>query len=267
MMFRPRLTVALAIGLAAACLQAADDAAVLPLARHLAGDRQLPLPFGVGVNVYYQEQDYRLDDIRLDLPPAVDPRMLAELLPQVKVENELREVNLRLDAWVLPFLNVFGIVGYLDGTTDVRIGPPFGTLSIDYDGTVYGAGATAAWSVERLFASLTGLYTDSDLDVTGSSVTTWVAAPKVGYAVPGAAGLEYLGIYVGAMYQDTEEAHTGRITVPQLGSVGFDVKLQQEEAWNYLAGATLGFTERFAVEVEGGFGDRTHGAVQVTYRF
>lgn len=247
---------------------AEPGARLLPLGKSMVGAGELPLPFGLGASFYYQEQDYVLKRLGVSSPFApIDPGLVAAVAPGVEVDNELAEVNLKLDAWVLPFLNVFGLIGYIDGETAVNIGQPFGTLNVDYDGIVYGAGATAVGGIDNVFASLTGVWTETDLDTSGSTISSWVLMPRFGYSLPEFGATQGVQVWVGGMYLNTEEEHKGRVTVATMGPLDYDVRLEQDEDWSYLIGGHVALTERLGIEVEGGFGDRTSGAASVQFRF
>jgi hypothetical protein len=88
-----------------------------------------------------------------------------------------------------------------------------------------------------------------------------VLTPRVGvYNQKGA-------LYVGAMYQDAQEKHKGTIPLPFLGLVPFSVELSQKDDWNWVAGGSWAFRPDWTLEIEGGFGDRTHVDAAVTWRF
>lgn len=226
-----------------------------------AAEPALPRPFGVGITLYGQSQDYDLERLRFNLPGVVVDTNA------ISIDNQLAEQNLKLDYWVLPFLNVFAIAGRLDGQTDVDFSDvvlpvPLSKVSIHYDGEVYGGGITLAIGGERWFGSLTGIYTDTN--VTGdfdSQVTALVVTPKVG--LHGDRG----AFWVGAMYQQAEEEHAGTITLPLVGPVGFDVKLAEEDSVNLLFGMAAGLTEHLHLELEGGTMGRLSGSVGLTWRF
>ena len=55
-------------------------------------------------------------------------------------------------------------------------------FDIDYDGLVYGGGATLVGAIDRLFGSITTVYTETDLDVGDSAIDTIVIKPKGGIA-------------------------------------------------------------------------------------
>ena len=229
---------------------------LFPLGRSWAGDRELPRPFGIGLDLYHQTQDYELRNLRLDLP-MIDLSQVS----RIEIENATSEESFKADVWLLPFLNVFGIIGNVDGKTTVNPGPPLAELRVNYDGLVYGGGATLAVGGERFFGSISGLLTETDLDFAASSVSAWILTPRFGVR---AKSVEF---WVGAMYQEAEEHHRGRITVPFFGDVAYDVELEQKEPWNYLVGAGTDIADHWRLELEAGFGNRKHALLVLGYRF
>ena len=113
----------------------------------------------------------------------------------------------------------------------------------------------------------TTTYTGTDLNVTESSITTWIFSPKAGVRFSSAGPLRHVSIWGGAMAQKVEEHQVGSIDVPGLGTVHFDANLAQSHTWNGLAGASFDIHDHFAVEAEGGFGNRKHFLGSFTYRF
>ena len=236
------------------------DTGLFPLCKSMAGDRELPRPWGVGITLHQQDQDYSLGRLDVDIPVDL------ALAQDVDVENTVGEANLKVDLWLLPFLNVFGLLGRIDGETTVNLTPFFSDLSIEYAGVVYGAGVTCAGGVGRYFGSLTATYTDTSLDASDSSVEAWVVSPKVGMTAH-ARGGHPIVFWVGAMYQEADEEHEGQITVPVFGPVRYDVLLEEKEPWNYLVGLSTAVGEHVSIELEGGVGDRTQLTGSIGWRF
>jgi len=246
-------------------VRAAEEGAsgLFPLGKAMAGGEELPLPFGIAATFHYQEQEYSLSRMTVSLP-GYDLSQATG----IDIDNEIIEGDVKLDLWLLPFLNVFGLVGTLDGETVADLSDfQLGSLTIDYDGIVYGAGITLAGGVDNLFGSFTALYTDTNLDQTDSSVTAWVLSPRIGVTtrVPGLG--RPLALWGGTMYQQTDEEHRGSITAPVLGSFTFDVELEERSAWNFLVGASAELTDHWNLELEVGAGDRSQVTATATCRF
>ena len=127
---------------------------------------ELPRPWGIGIDFYTMDQQYDIDFLRFDLPGISldDPSLLA-------VSNEVQHFDIKLDAWILPFLNVFAVVGHIESKTTIDLsrapvqGLPFPlkTLPVDTDGTVVGLGFTLAYGGDDWFTSVTATRTETDL--------------------------------------------------------------------------------------------------------
>lgn len=234
----------------------------------LLGDREFFDPWGVGVDVFTMEQDYGIKTLEFQLPgvAGIDPEL-------VDVENDLSHVDLKLDAWVTPFLNVFALVGRMEADTYVDLSGvtlpsslPFqlGTLEVNYDGTVYGGGFNLFYGTDRWFAALNNTWTDAS--VSGdfkSSVKSFSSQPRIGLV-----GGSWIG-YIGAMYLDIEETHAGEINlgIPGAPTIPFAVELDTLEEWNYAVGMGYVFSPKAHLSFELGLGDRTHTLFNFTFRF
>ena len=248
---------AMTVGVAAAA-----QGGALPFGKDWAKDARLPLPYGAGLTFYSQTQGYELDRLSVSLPGlAIDP-------DQVGIDNRVHEINVQLDAWLFPFLNVFGIAGEIDGLTrvdlsNVEASPiPLGLLDIDYTGEVYGVGVTLVGGNDRFFGSLTGIWTTENLSGDfQSDAEALIVTPRVGIHD------ERTSAWIGATYQDASETHQGTINLPVVGGVGFDVELKDSDPWNIQLGMETAISEHWHVHAEGGFAKRLTAELGATYRF
>ena len=256
----------------------------LPLGKSLAAGHELPLPLGVSANVFFLEQNMEAQSISIDIPPLPLPTGLVELPPGLpaaanKLESRATSTTAKLDAWLLPFLNVYGVAGYVDGETTASgfsvggLPPELASLlpnsfAIAYSGSTYGVGGTLAAGYNQFFASLDANYTESDLDIGDSTIEAFVISPRVG--ITGELGGLSGSLYVGAMHQDVDEQQNGTVKFPIAGvsvPVGYDVISAAKEEWNYLVGANLKASESWNYGIEVGFSDRTHVMATLNYRF
>ena len=239
----------------------------LPFLKSLAGDTELPGTYGIGIDLLRLRQDYAVQNVEIGLPGLVipDPSVL-------DVNSRVDFIDIKLDAWVFPFLNVFGIIGALDGDTTVDLSAislpqlpvPLGSVDIDYDGSVFGAGFTSVYGTDRWFASLTATYTDTSLDGDfTSTVETISLQPRIGKRYTGGAW------WVGATYLNSEEEHSGVIDlgIPNLPALPFDVELESSEEWNLNVGAQVEHNKNIHTLLEVGFSDRIHVLANLTWRF
>jgi len=226
-------------------------------------------PWGVGVDYFTMDQDYSIKSLTFDLPGFV-----VDDLSKVGVTNELQNYDLKLDVWVTPFLNVFGLLGRINADTYVDLsafpidaaGNTLGTQTVSYDGTVYGGGFTLIYGTEHWFASLNNTWTGTNLGGNfDSSVSAYTAQPRIGLIK------DKWTCFVGGMYLKTNEHHSGTIDLIFPGTapipVPFDVELESQDKWNYTVGIFHAFSPKAHLLLEYGFGDRTHTLFNFTYRF
>jgi len=240
----------------------------LPFKKDLAGDFELPKPWGISFDFYTMDQNYDLDFLEFELPGITlgDPSLL-------DVSNSVQHFDLKLDAWILPFLNVFGLMGHLDADTLIDVTRaelpiPVTALPVSYDGTVFGLGFTLAVGGENWFTSLTT--TAADTSLSGgfeSDVSSLTAQLRIGLT---RGDWQY---FLGSMYLDTDESHSGTVTLPFLGpgfsdvDVPFAVDLSSSDQVNFIVGVHHQLSESFDITFEIGFGDREHTLFNVGYRF
>ncbi len=274
--------VALAV---ASTAQAEGLSSSLPLGKSLAAGKELPLPLGISANVFYLEQDMESKSVSIDVPPLPlpggPPLQLPPGLPAQtsKLESRATSTTAKLDAWLLPFLNVYGVAGYVDGETNASglsvagLPPQVASLlpssfSVAYSGPVYGGGATLAAGYESYFASLDANYTESDLDIGDSTIEAFTLTPRVG--INGSLGALKGALYIGAQYQEVDEHQNGSVNFPIMGQsvpVGYDVISEAEDEWNFLIGVNLKTGENWNYGIEAGFADRKHVMATLNYRF
>lgn len=236
--------------------------------KDMLGDRPFFDTWGIGVDFYTMEQNYKIKELQFTLPGvSIDD------YSKIDVRNELQHYDLKLDAWITPFLNVFALIGRVDANTYVDLSkvPVAGlpiplTLPVSYNGTVYGFGLNLLYGTERWFIALNNTWTDADLSGDfDSSVSTFTSQPRIGL-IRGK-----WSFWAGGMYLDTQEKHSGTIALSIPGippvPVPFRVELASMEAWNYAVGVGHVFSPKATLTFEYGFGDRDHTLFNFTYRF
>jgi len=243
-----------------------------------AGDHKLPRTWGVGIDYFSMSQPYQLDSLSFSPPvlPITDPSILP-------IENEIRHTDIKVDVWVTPFLNVFGIYGQIDGDTTINLGvlglpfpPDVSSLLVDYDGDVTGLGAVLAVGGDRWFASVTGTIIDTNLEGDfKSTVEATTIQPRVGLRFG-----DHTEFWVGGYFLDAEEKHSGTISldlgpliappggpIPRPVDLDFAVDLSQEEDFNWSVGTHMMMSDAWEATVEVGAGDRRTVLANFTYRF
>jgi hypothetical protein len=185
----------------------------------------------------------------------------------------------RADVWVLPFLNVFAVFGGVKLNVratgfDVPLGisgiPPEvirGDVNLDLDFTGYygGGGFVLSYAWQNYFAAAdySTVWThleSSQSGVSGNELRTDTASIRLGYN----AGA--VQPYIGGRWVKKIDHFEGTVTGPDGLPLTFAVELRAP-AWNYLVGMRSLIAGHFELLVEAGFGERTHGLVNLGYRF
>ena len=244
----------------------AQAESTLPFGRSWAGEHDLPKPYGVGFDLFSMDQAYAIRSLDFELPGASisDPSA-------IRVDNALTHVDLKADAWLFPFLNVFAMVGNVHANTRVDLGavtipnvPPglLDDLLIRYSGEVYGGGLTLAYGGKHWFTSLTGTYAKTSLSGDfDSSVRTRAWQPRIGLI----AG-DWV-FWTGTMFIDIEESHSGRIALPVLGEVPFAVELENQNRDSAVFGLQRRLADTVDLNFEFSNSARRSTLLNLTWRF
>ncbi|HEM8177919.1 TPA: hypothetical protein U2M54_003379 [Providencia rettgeri] len=267
----------------------------------------LPEPFGIGYGYMNLRQDIKVDKIAFKSEKGVNiPFVKFDLNDDLMIKTgHTRSKNeshmLKLDTWVFPFMNVYGVYGKTKGTSTTNLDSVkarvkiFGKENIidigknlpfelDYKGKTYGGGVTFAGGYNQFFSTLDFNYTRTSLDILDGDITAFVVTPRVGYEfifeplIPGQ-GNTKLQIWTGAMYQDITQRFKGDISKldlpPELSGLmalapddaKFDVKQHLAHKWNNTVGARVELTQNFNVLTEIGFNNRNSFYISGEFRF
>ncbi|HEX4824149.1 MAG TPA: hypothetical protein VFV19_07530 [Candidatus Polarisedimenticolaceae bacterium] len=237
----------------------------------------LPEPFGVGVVYYYLDRSIDIQDVRVgrngNTPQSVSN--FAAFGAQARVNN----ANLKFDVWLLPFLNVYAIAGYIwnesQTTIDVTLppllpnGPPRQrtlTVPTSMTGTVGGIGVTVAGGYGPLFfaGDVNMAQANLGFDDRFHAVVTSVRA-----GWNGKAGGRPIRTWINATYWDTFAKATGTVADPDGGTLSFEVDQGPAHPWTFGVGAAYGVKKWLDVAIDAG-GDFNGGyyvAVVPVFRF
>ncbi|VEB94921.1 Uncharacterised protein [Cedecea lapagei] len=264
----------------------------------------LPEPFGVNINYMNMRQNIDVNNIGfsgLALGPI--PLDNAFKINAGKTRESSKTETLKLDAWLFPFMNVYGLVGHTEGHSLSHIGvginlPGGGTIhpqglqdldfQLDFKGTTYGVGTTFVAGIGNWFGSLDANYTQTRFDILDGSIDAFTLSPRVGYrfTTPALNKLYLpqgqLNVWVGSMFQDVQQEFRGSLNdlhmpselmsqmlglANQKGNGRFDVKQRLKSPWNMLIGAQYDFTRNLNLTTEFGFAERNSFLASVEYRF
>ena len=254
---------------------------------------ELPLPFGISIVPATFEQDLTLRDLKLGLQGEADRPIEAVNFENPSVRNTA--LQLKFDAWLFPFMNIFATVGRVDGRATIpltvlggdlfpelcetRVAPDVcerelsGTAKPNYDGTNWSVGTTLAMGWNQYFVVLPIVYAVSDIDILDTDVDALNVSPRVGINTE----LERYGdlsLFIGGTYLKAEVEVAGAISFASLAGQGgsrtlnYSLIEENKDAWNLALGGNWQITPSWGVMLEVGTGgSRTDVIAGVTYRF
>jgi hypothetical protein len=237
----------------------------------------LPLPFGLGLTYTYINQNTQVHDVQ------IQGRPVGVSIPDAKTTSST--LTFRADAWLLPFLNVYGLLGYTSGTTRPEIRLPNGTSigdSVDYSRAMYGGGATLAGGYKAYFLTLDANYTTGAIQaekgqVGDRNLYSITFTPRAG-AVFSSGELGTGSLWVGGMYMDFAQQVQGSVSLargdprlPDLAGrddVSYSVRIRAKDPWNVLLGGSWELSKRWSIALElGGVLDRFQATGAAMFRF
>lgn len=203
---------------------------------------ELPLPFGAGVVFYHLARDIEVTDIRIGRNGAAPASVsdFAALGSRADVEN----FNVKLDAWILPFVNLYAIAGYVwnesETSIDVTLPPllPGGptrrrhvVVPTEIEGSVGGVGMTLAGGYASYFMTydINAAQADLGFDDRFKAVITSLRAGWFGEA-----GARPIRAWASVTDWNTFATASGTVPDPDGGTLSFEV--DQGPRWRYTYG-------------------------------
>lgn len=223
----------------------------------------LPKTYGFSLSYMSMDQPIKINSINLSGPirglpnqdlSTVSDVLFNDYLDISDAKQEASNVTLRADMWVLPFLNIYGILGYTEGTSSAPItckaGRPvdtggifnphpvhrivnalcgsdssetkrIGNFDLDYHGMTYGVGTTLAGGVGNWFTILDLNFTRTELDILDGQINSVVISPRVGYRFT--PYNRELRVWIGGMYQGVQQKMSGKLSDILSGDLGREV--------------------------------------------
>lgn len=146
----------------------------------------IPFPFGIMVNSFYGVQGIDISNIRVGITTSdtiIPPVDLSSVIEFSDVTATALNLNARVDMWVLPFLNVYGIVGYFpQAQTKVVLSKPVQiTSEPEQTGWFGGFGIMGAGGVGPVWLQADYNATWADMELLQNKVFTQVVGLRVGH--------------------------------------------------------------------------------------
>ncbi len=245
---------------------------------------ELPLPFGIAGSFFFANRDIDVDSIDIDIRNA---SLNLDSLVSVMVESEEMNWSVRFDTWILPFFNIYLLGGYTKQDSDVNFSlreynapllslllPGRFTLNLDFDGTTFGGGTTLVGGYKQYYFVVDANYTLSDMegDITRTSkldqtINAFLISTRVGWRTK--IRTTKLNIWIGGTYWGISQVIEGKVELPILGTVDFEVDQSPSNPYSVHFGSHIEFTPHFDVilDVGSNFDDMFSLTPSLTYRF
>lgn len=236
---------------------------------------ELPRQFGIGYNLIGMERDIEVVDVNvsfLNLPPQS-----VSDLADFDVENRTTLSMARIDAWVLPFLDVYLMVGETRTDTSVSTtfmadppgSPPEEVTVVSnqkVNGPLYGAGCTLVYGGQSWFCMADANYSKSDLDSFDGTIDAWYLSSRLGWHTT-QGNLQYK-LWGGVAYLDAARTLTLSVDHPVLGTITVEVEQRPSNPWNAAIGGSVGINNRWDLMAEYGsnFSDAQVLVLSAAYR-
>jgi len=257
----------------------------------------LPLPYGIGLTYANVDQEQLLTELHVGIN---DNEIIPfEFVSFANAQSISNSYSIKADAWILPFMNVFVMLGKVDGKAPVDIEldgngmlehldisctgfPPnplcellgdktfyLPTITPDFEGTTYGIGTTLAAGWKGWFVAVPFNLTYADMKGSHTEGFSYTATPRFGKVFNlGRNG--NLALFAGGNYLNTDLTVDGTAETPD-GLLRFDYIIDQEnkDKWNALIGFNWDINRRlsWSAEYNGFVGSREAVITSINWKF
>ena len=234
---------------------------------------ELPLPFGGAlVLTVLDDRKIEVTDVRIGVEN--DPAQSVSEFVDLGSTSEVFNANLKFDAWILPFLNVYAMAGYVhnESRTHARVTLLPGLIESEtdietsLDGVVGGVGLTLAGGYEQFYFVADCNYNRADLGF-DDEFTALIASVRAGWN--GRFGDLPLQLWVGVGNWDTAATAKGHGELSNGSRLVFEADQEPKTNWMYDVGANLEFSKRFqfVIDVGADFEGGMYAVLGPTWRF
>jgi len=223
---------------------------------------ELPLPYGASlVMTGLANRGIEVTDVRLGLEG--NPGTSISDFVHLGSSSDVFNANLKFDVFVLPFLNVYALVGYVKNKSDTHAeitldtpGPGGGevvyerTIPTELDGMIGGLGFALAGGYGNFFLVADASYIRSDLGF-DDDFTATIGTVRAGYR--GSPAGFPMQTWIGVGSWDTAATAVGHTDLPDGSRFVFEADQRPVTKWMYDVGANFEFSKRFQLVADVGF--------------
>lgn len=234
---------------------------------------ELPLPFGAALVITGLDgRKIEVTDTRIALDD--NPGQSISNFVDLGSTSQVFNANLKFDAWVLPFLNVYALVGYVHNNSlthaHVTLIPGAieseADIETELDGLVGGVGLTLAGGYKQLFMVVDYNYNKADLGF-DENFTASIASLRAGWM--GKLGEVPTQLWLGIGNWDTAATAKGHGTLQNGTRFSFEADQRPKTERMYDIGVNFQVNKRFQLVIDVGadFDGGYLFVIAPTYRF
>ncbi|MUK92898.1 hypothetical protein GNP80_10630 [Aliivibrio fischeri] len=243
-------------------------------------DKGYSLPKPYGISIIYTDTFQYMDISDLDVGINGSKQYPIDFVSFDNNSNNTKSPQLKLDAWLFPFMNVFGAVGKIKGTADIGIQfsgddllnqlgkdcsliknkpickifqgrDPSVSVTAHLEGTNYTLGTVLASGWNSYFVTLPISVTYADMKKNDAEGLIVNISPRVGKIFP-ITGPQSIAVYAGGTYLDSTLTLTGTYNYEGVG-IDYKVKQSNTDKWASLVGANYVFNQNWSLAMEYGW--------------
>lgn len=245
----------------------------LPIWGDKLAEKNISFPLPVGASVSYISSSMDLDisefgmsigDNNIDLSEWVNE----ETLGFHDVTAGVNGANYRVDSWLLPFMNVYGMFNNLKGYTDVNLKPldelPSFSSRAEFTAYAYGFGATFSYGVNNWFYTLDFNRSWTSSEILHGDVGVAVSSFRIGKQFLLKNG-DKIALYAGFMYRDfiNHTPVTGKVV---LGELYPELEAQYDQWYSELSPVEKRLLDQFKEPILDAIGNENIFESPINYR-
>lgn len=255
---------------------------------------ELPKPFGISIMPVVMRQDMILTDLDLSINggPVTDIDFIDFSTPTA----ESNTLQIKLDAWLFPFMNIFGSVGLVKSDAIIPIVIPgasvadlvgvdcnglvkpdlcvrtiAGEATPTLQGTTFTVGTVLATGWEKMFFAVPFSFTWTELEGKDDTYTAMNVSPRIG-VTGDVNNWGAISTYIGVTYLDSTNTvnDTFYFDIGEGSTLALEYQIDQtnKDKWNYLIGFNWNLSDQWGAQAEAGFGgSRSNLISSLTYRY
>lgn len=283
-----------------------DEKRFLPTCneRHTQKGNATPRAFGLAIHSFIYEQAYYGTELKL----TSQKKVTADSIPvTIRVDSMYQNTtiaelkgSLRPNVWILPFLNIYGIIGYTAGQVNPDITVPYFFVEVIngtdtllsqrvdtsftitdkpvFSGPSFGAGATLAVGFSRFFLIVDYNFVMSDPTQVDTRLYSHMISPKLGILFGDKNKQAKGALWAGTMWFKNDQYFSGIVDVRDIDKdleqiigryvdYSGDVVAYKGHEWNFIFGGSWIINEHNNISIEGGMYPRLQAVLSYNYSF